>query len=847
MISSRVAAPFAALALVTTPLALGALSPAYAASSGLVISEVYGGAHNTGAVYTHDYVELFNRGSEAVTLDGLSLQYRSATGTAAASFTQPLTGTVAPGSHYLVRAAAGTAGTTPLPEPDATTALNLSGTTGTVWLARAASAQTLPTGSVTGRDDVVDLVGFGTSNTFEGAVAQAPSGATSISRTGADTDANNADFTAGAGTPTRSGGTPGPTPTPTPTPTDPPAGAATPIAAIQGTGAASPLSGTTVTTEGVVTAVYPGRFNGFFLQTGGTGSADDATPGASDALFVFGRNVDETTLAIGESVRVTGTVSEFQGATQLTPAAASDVVATAEPLPAVVPLVAAYPTTPEAREAHEGELVAPTDDFAVTNVYTTNQYGEIGLATGGRPLVQPTDVARPGTPAYAAVVADNAARAVTLDDGSSINFLSNGSADQDIPLPWLTPSRSIRVGARATVQQPVILDFRNNTWKLQPTTQVTGDGADVAAFEDTRAANRAPQAVGGDLKLATFNVLNYFNTTGEEFEENGGRCSYYTDRDQDPVAVNSCTPDGPRGAAEWEDLQRQQAKIVRAINGLGADVVSLEELENSVKLLGEADRDDAIRELTKALNAAAGAGTWRYVPSPAEALSAEAVAQQDVIRTGFIYRPTRVQAVGESDLLLDTTEFANAREPLAQLFKPAGAPVSAAFAVVVNHFKSKGCSGAAGDNADAGDGQSCFNGDRVRQAKRLASFASDFAASRRTEKVFLAGDFNAYSEEDPMHVLYDAGFTAVESDQAGDASYSFSGLSGSLDHVLASPAAAAQVTGADIWEINANESIAYQYSRHNYNVTQFFDAGDPFAASDHNPELVGIRTSKGTL
>ncbi|HSX68735.1 lamin tail domain-containing protein, partial [Nocardioides sp.] len=479
MISSRVAAPVAALALVTTPLALGALTPASAASSGLLISEVYGGARNAGAVFTHDYVELLNRGSEPVSLDGLSLQYRSATGTAAASFTQPLSGTIAPGSHYLVRAAAGTAGTTPLPEPDATTTLNLSGTTGTVWLARGISAQTLPTGSVTSREDVVDLVGFGTSNTFEGAVAPAPSGATSISRTGADTDANNADFAAGPGSPTRSGTT---TPTPDPTPTEPPAPTLTPIAAIQGTGAASPLAGQTVTTEGVVTAVYPGRFNGFFLQTAGTGSTD-TTPRASDALFVFGRNVDETTLAIGDSVRVTGAVSEFQGATQLTPAAATDVVATAAPLAAIAPLVAAYPTTPEAREAHEGELVAPTDDFAVTNVYTTNQYGEIGLATGGRPLVQPTDVARPGTPDYAAVVADNAARAVTLDDGSSINFLSNGSADQDIPLPWLTPTRSIRVGARATLAAPVILDFRNNTWKLQPTTQVSGDGSEVASFE----------------------------------------------------------------------------------------------------------------------------------------------------------------------------------------------------------------------------------------------------------------------------------------------------------------------------------------------------------------------------
>lgn len=627
-----------------------------------------------------------------------------------------------------------------------------------------------------------------------------------------------------------------------------PAAAATAVAIadVQGTGTASPLAGQTVTVRGVVTAAYPtGGLNGLYVQTAGTGGADDATPGASDAIFVFGTHSQPAGVSVGDSVEVTGRVSEFQGLTELTPAAGG-VVELAEPLAAVTPLATAYPTTAGEREAHEGELLAPTDAFTVTNVYSTNQYAEIGLATGTTPLVQPTDVARPGTAAYAAVVADNAARGVVLDDGASINFLSNGSPNQDIPLPWLAPNHAVRVGAAATLTAPVILEWRNGTWKLQPTQRVTGTGAEVATFEQTRAANLTPQAVGGDLKLATFNVLNYFNTTGQEFEENGGRCSYYTDRDQDPVAVNTCTPDGPRGAAEWEDLQRQQAKIVRAINGLGADIVSLEELENSIKLLTETDRDDAVRELVKALNAAAGAGTWRYVPSPVEALTPEAIAQQDVIRTGFIYRPARVQALGESDLLLDTTEFANAREPLAQLFKPVGAPASSAFAVIVNHFKSKGCSGATGDNADAGDGQSCWNGDRVRQAKRLATFARDFAASRRTEQVFLAGDFNSYTEEDPMHVLYAAGFGAVESGQADDASYSFSGLSGSLDHVLASSAAAATVTGADIWEINADESIAFQYSRFNYNATQFFDAGDPFAASDHNPELVGIRTSKGS-
>ncbi len=84
---------------------------------------------------------------------------------------------------------------------------------------------------------------------------------------------------------------------------------------------------------------------------------------------------------------------------------------------------------------------------------------------------------------------------------------------------------------------------------------------------------------------------------------------------------------------------------------------------------------------------------WDYVSSPAEASEPAAIAEQDVIRTGFIYKPARVELVGESDMLFGTAAFANAREPFAQAFKVAGASDSQGFAVIVNHFKSKGCSG----------------------------------------------------------------------------------------------------------------------------------------------------------
>ncbi|WP_183098849.1 ExeM/NucH family extracellular endonuclease [Nocardioides pelophilus] len=651
-----------------------------------------------------------------------------------------------------------------------------------------------------------------------------------------------------------------------------PAPEVTPIHEIQGTGPRSPFApatgntaGDVKTVQGIVTALYrTGGFNGMFVQTAGTGGLTDATPGASDALFVFGGsnavNIPAG-IVLGDSVRVTGPVSEFFDSTQITPANSAAVVELGAPLDPVTGLEIAYPTTTEGREAQEGMLLAPTDTFTVTNTYQTNGFAEIGLATGDIPLVQPTEVAAPDdTAGLEAVDADNAARAVTLDDGATINYLGNNT-NKAIPLPWLTGTTSPpRVGAQATFHDPVILDWRNSLWKFQPQAQITDSGSDLVTFEDTRATNLVPADVGGDITLATFNVLNYFNTTGEAYVAAGPlqtppvdtHCTYYNDRQSNRIGNNQCgtrgpgidPPNdgrGPRGAATTASLERQEDKLVHTINALDASIIALEEIESSIKLVGETNRDDAVAGLVALLNAA-DPGKWKYVKSPGEATSASGVAEQDVIRNAFIYQPALVTPVGQSDMLFGTTQFANAREPLAQAFKAAGAPNSDAFAVIANHFKSKGDSGqvpATGDNAND-PYVGAYNGDRERQATRLLQFANNFAADRDIEAVFLAGDFNAYTMEEPIQILGAGGFELVESTDTTEESYSFDGRSGSVDHILGNTAAMDMVTGADIWEINANESIAYQYSRYNYNATIFFDAGDPFATSDHNPEIVGL-------
>ena len=818
----RPVALFAAAATGLLPLL--AVSPAGAApdASDVVISEVYGGGASGGATWQRDYVELHNPTGQPVDLAGTSVQYRSASGTGNPSGVTPLTGTIPAGGRFLVAQGGTTVGAQPLPEPDVSGSIGMSATAGTIFLAQQPTVLTAPpTGSITGNPAIIDVVGYGSSTTFETSAAPAPSITTSVARNsaGTDTDDNSADFTAGPSTPT--GTTGGPTDPPDPTPT------VRTIAEIQGTGSTSPLIGQTVITSGVVTAHYPtGGFNGFYLQTAGTGGAlDPATHLASDAVFVFG-SAAAGAVHLEDHVRVTGKVSEFMGTTEITPAAA-DVAVLPEPA-TVQPATVVLPRAKGVRESMEGMLLAPQGPYTVANNYALNQYAEIGLAAGTKPLFTPTEVADPhDAAAIAAVKADNASRSVTLDDGATANFLAG---DKNTPLPYLTQERQIRVGAPVTFAQPVVLEWRFDTWRFQPTSRVTASDVPPVTFGHTRSA--APEPTGGNVKLASFNVLNYFPTTGEDFVSAGGNCTWFNDRAGEPVTVRECTGAddglGPRGAADDEDLARQQAKVVSAINGLGADVVTLEELENSARL-GQG-RDAAVGTLVDALNAQAGAGTWNFVPTPA---TAGDQADEDVIRTGFIYRPSVVEPVGVS-VIDDVPAFANARDPLAQAFEPVGGTKYSRFIVIVNHFKSKG------SGPDDGTGQGLSNQERISQAEEVTEFSERMMGELDADKVFLTGDFNAYTREDPMQTLYDAGFTDIGSAASPDEyTYLFDGMVGSLDHILGNVAAARTVTGAHVWNLSSVEPVALEYSRYNYNATDFYDAG-PYRSSDHDPLVVGL-------
>jgi DNA/RNA endonuclease G (NUC1) len=165
-------------------------------SGGLVISQVYGGGGNSGATYINDFIELYNGGSTTINLSTYAVQYTSAAGS---SWSETiLNGTLAPGHHYLIQEAAGTGGTQGLPTPQATGSIALSASSGKVALTKTTTLLTVDNPS--GNSNLVDFVGYGTADAFEGAgAAPTLSNTTSALRANAgatDTNNNAADFSA---------------------------------------------------------------------------------------------------------------------------------------------------------------------------------------------------------------------------------------------------------------------------------------------------------------------------------------------------------------------------------------------------------------------------------------------------------------------------------------------------------------------------------------------------------------------------------------------------------------------------------------------------------------------------
>ena len=571
-----------------------------------------------------------------------------------------------------------------------------------------------------------------------------------------------------------SGGT-DPNPDPSPGPCD--VEVTHEIGEVQGTGAQSPLAGRDVTVEGVAVGDFqaPGQLGGVFLQDA-DGDGDSAT---SDGLFVHDPGAPE--LSEGDVVRVTGTVTEHFGLTQI-----SDVtsIGACDDAALPTPTVLALPADDPARERLESMLVILAEPVTATETYTLGRYGELVVSAEGR-LYQPSNG---GTQEDALEQQLNDRRRLVIDDGSS------RQNPDDVPFSDVDGG-VIRLGD-TVIDIEGVLTYAFDAWRLQPTS--------VPTVTRTNPRPAAPDEVGGDVQVASFNVLNFFTTI-------------------DRPGVVTDTGDDPRGADSSEELRRQRDKVVAALLALDADVVGLVEIEN--------DRDDeALDALVSALNAASA----RDYAAVGEPDTGGGLFGADAIQVAMIYRPDAVRPMGTATTTTDDA-FDNARLPLAQRFKPVGG--GQPFTVVVNHFKSKGCGDAAGANADQGDGQGCWNSDRVEQADALLRMLGALDG----EDFMIIGDLNAYGQEDPIDRLQAAGYVDTidagmpETDQY---SYVFQGQAGYLDHALVSPHLARRIAGVDVWHINADEALFLDYNLE-FNPDGFYET-DPYRSSDHDPVLVGL-------
>jgi predicted extracellular nuclease len=570
-------------------------------------------------------------------------------------------------------------------------------------------------------------------------------------------------------------------------PLEEPCGApATSIHVIQGAGDASPSVGAVVSIEAVVTGDYQGAtgLGGFFVQEEDVEA--DASPATSEGLFVFDGS-GSVPVNAGDIVRVRGRVAEFSGLTELTAVEHVQVCAGgANVRAATLRLPVASPSE---LEALEGMAVALAQPMIVTDTFDQARFGEVELAT--ERLLQPTQGFSPGAAALAAQGA-NDLRRIQLDDGSSVQ--------NPVLTPHLGEGGTLRVGDRIR-RLGGVLGFGFGSYEIHPTETVRSQRANRREL--------SPPDPGGRLRVASFNVLNYFTTLD----------------DGEPL----CGPSGGlecRGADNALELERQRTKIVRAIASLNADVIGLIELQN--------DASASIADLVAGVDELLGASTYAYVDT--------GTIGTDAIKVGLIYKPSAVEPLGDYAILDSSVDpsFIDtlSRPVLAQTFTELA--TGEVFTVAVNHLKSKGSACDAADDPDAGDGQGNCNLTRRAAASAEQQWLAGDPTGSGDPDVLLIGDFNAYALEDPIVLLTGSGYVNLIAKFVGDGAYSyvFDGQSGYLDHALSSSELMGQVTSAVEWHINADEPRFLDYNVE-FNPPSAFQP-DAFRSSDHDPLIVGL-------
>ena len=804
----RLAAVFASFAL---------LFAASSVQAQVVISQVYGGGGNSGATLKNDFIELRNNGPTAVDLTGWSVQYASSTGTTWNGRTN-LSGSIPAGGFYLIQQAQGAGGTVDLPTPDATGTIAMAGTAGKVALSRSTTALTgaCPTADA----NVVDFVGFGSAaNCFEGSAPTGTLSNTTAALRGGDgsidTNNNGADFAVGAPNPRNSGAEP-------PEPPDPPL--ALTIAQIQGNGLLSPHNGKRVVTEGIVTAI---KFNnGFFLQA----ANDDGDPATSDAVFVFTSSAPPATAAVGNRVRVTGTVEEYTPSSNPHQLAITEIVTptvevleTGLALPAAIELTAAElspDALPGTLERLEGMRVSVAQSVVIApSGGSIDENDALSFSDGVFHVALP-GVARPFREAGIGVM-----DAITLPAGKNPPRFDTNQERLMVRSRGQVGAQPLSVDTGAEVAGLLgVLDYFAGTWALLP---------DVAT-PPTVSGGRLPEAVNDprydEVTVGSFNLLRLF----DEVNDSNGAVTL--------------TP---------EALDKRLAKAALAICDYlkTPDILGAVEVENLRVLQLLSERIDATCAARPGYvpylqpgNDVGGINVGFLVSSR---LTADGVARVEVLDVAQFGKETTLANPN------GTTSLLNDRPPLrlrARVHQDATS--SYPLTVIVNHLRSLN------DINDTLPGSSGWatGGERVRvkrgaQAVYLAQLVEEMQQANPDEKIVLVGDFNAFEFNDgyvdvmgiirgdaapedqvltwmpsPLTVPLVDGSQLI-ADPAQRYSYSFEGNAQTLDHVLVNESLVMDaVLRVDHARINAD-----------FGVDNFGDATLAVRSSDHDPVRLSIR------
>ena len=620
----------------------------------------------------------------------------------------------------------------------------------------------------------------------------------------------------------------------------------------------SPLYGQEVTVEAVVVGDFQNadadtsrNLGGFYLQE--ESADEDGNPLSSEGVFVYANGFD-VDVNVGDVVRVSGSVGQYFGETQINNISSIEVLdsdALGSVTPASIDLLSSSDATMAQGgfyqanlESYEGMLVNIVNELEIVEQYQLDRFNEIRLAAGGR-LVQFTQTNAPSIDGYQAHLENIGARTITYDDGLNEQNEPVDNLDGFAPYDENTAPRMGDITNNLTG----VLDYKwagnsssSATWRVRSHIDGTNSFTSTITGDSPNPRPDAAPTVSGTLKISSFNVLNLFTTL-------------------DDGSTNTAVGLSPRGADDLTrfgvepaslEFDRQLAKLVNAITELDADILGLVELENQFDDLN--DGSTAIEVLVNALNSELGSTTYDYVYPGQEFVGTDAIA------VGFIYKPAVAQITeGSSPAILDDTAAAQldvfashdfAADPIFDGVSTNRTSLAVTFThitseqnvtLVASHFKSKGSSDltdTTSPNFDQQDGAGFWNQRRLNGAIALSAWVETNPTNIEEDNVVLLGDFNAYAQEDPIQYLLGQGYTNVENDDAY--SFVFSGQTGTLDYALISDSLNDLFTEAAVWHINADEADAIDYNVDYGRDQTMFDETTATRNSDHDPVIFGL-------